>query len=140
MREPTPQMKEQRVALLCLQQGERMSDASTFPEAVDPLVERSFVDACTEQRDSPEAALLGAVVAAQQVGRDPVEPRSRVGRTALKAPAALEGNDKDVGSKIVGRPAADSSREVPVDRREVALEYDREAMGLAQRLLDDLGV
>jgi hypothetical protein len=82
------------------------------------------------------AAHLRAAVTGDEVARDAVQPRGGVGLPELVAGAAVEGDQERLGRHVVGQARAQPPRDVAVDRRVVAVEYLLEALGVAQRALD----
>lgn len=69
-----------------------------------------------------QLALLSALVVADQVGCDPVEPRASVGAREVEAVAPLERGEKGLGSELVGERDADPLAQVGMDPLEVAIE------------------
>ena len=70
---------------------------------------------------------LVAAMSAQQIGRDAVQPRPRVGARAVVSVAAFERDEKGLGEQVVGNRGADAARQIAVHRSGVPVEQRGEA-------------
>jgi hypothetical protein len=83
---------------------------------------------------------LQAVVAAQQVGGDAVQPGARVRPARVVAGAVREGFGEGLRRQIVGQRRADAPAQVAMDGVEMALEDLAEALRLLARGADQVRV
>jgi hypothetical protein len=95
-----------------------------------------------EGQRSPIRSILppgGAKVVAQQVGGDAVEPRPRVFKTPVVAPAVVKRTAEDLRRYVLPRGRG-PARAVRVKRSPVAVEDQRELLRVTQRAFDHRGI
>ena len=142
--QPAPGDEQQRVPVGGLQARQRRGQPSRRGGRRQP-----FVDLVGERGDDrvdpgPRERLvqpdLVPPVAAEQVGRDPVQPRQRVRAGRVVAGPLPEGQQERLRDDVVGRVRAQPPHHVTLDPRLVPLEQHLELLRLGQREPDDRGV
>jgi hypothetical protein len=95
---------------------------------------RPLVDAAARKRTQPP--LLSPAMPAQQIRRDPKQPRARVRRHSRPARSCLEGDPKRLASEFVRDIPAGSPVQIPVDSHEVPIEDGSKGSRIRKRATD----
>jgi hypothetical protein len=84
----------------------------------------------------PKLPQFVATVTADDVCRDPIEPRSGISAREVVSVSATEGRHESLRHEVVAALPTDTSRDVAVDDRGVLVEEHTKVGGVGPRLLD----
>jgi hypothetical protein len=120
--------------------GQQLVRRAGADRRVHPVGERlgDRVGAGAGQR--PVLPDLGPAVAADEVGRDPVQPWPRVRACQVIAVPLPEGEQERLRHQVIGGVGAEAAHHVPLDMACVPAEQDLECLGLMPGTLDDFGI
>lgn len=120
--ELTPGVEQQRVALRRLQCRQRLcqSRVAAVPHVIRDVL-RQMLWLAIESRLCFQQTLFGAPVVAQQIGRDPQQPRQRPLDSGIKVQPTLKRHREAQRGEIVGLMTSGTAREMAVDRSEMAI-------------------
>ena len=100
---------------------------------------RSLDGASVKLRHTPHHRCvphLGSTVVPDHIGRNAKQPRKGIFVMRAVTASCLEGRLEDVGQEIFGSRTIYTARQVPKDRRGVALDDEREGFWVNDRLAD----